>query len=145
LRERRPSGECRSRRTVRQAFGTVLQSIAIAVHELTTNAVKYGALSVPTGHVQVEWSRSADRQVALRWAEAGGPAVTPPVRQGFGTRVIERMIRSQLKGEVRFDWRSEGLLCEIVAPELDFRADTVGSLSSGANVKATASYSSGPA
>jgi two-component system CheB/CheR fusion protein len=98
------------------------QSIAIAVHELTTNAVKYGALSAPTGHVQVAWSRSAGGQVALRWAESGGPPVTPPARQGFGTRVIERMIRSQLKGEVRFDWLTEGLVCEMVVPEPDFRA-----------------------
>jgi PAS domain S-box-containing protein len=95
------------------------QSIAIAVHELTTNAVKYGALSAPAGRVQVEWSRSAEGQVALRWEETGGPSVEPPARQGFGTRVIERMIRSQLKGEVRFDWRSEGLVCEIAVPELD--------------------------
>jgi two-component system CheB/CheR fusion protein len=94
------------------------QSIAIAVHELTTNAVKYGALSAPAGLVQVEWSRSVDGQVALRWEETGGPSVKPPARQGFGTRVIERMIRNQLKGEVRFDWRSEGLVCEIAVPEL---------------------------
>ena len=100
------------------------QSIAMAVHELTTNAVKYGALSAPTGHVLVEWSRSADGQVALRWAESGGPPVEPPTRQGFGTRVIERMIRNQLKGEVRFDWREDGLVCEIVVPELEFRAGT---------------------
>ena len=100
------------------------QSIAMAVHELTTNAVKYGALSAPTGHVLVEWSRSADGQVALRWAESGGPPVEPPTRQGFGTRVIERMIRNQLKGEVRFDWREDGLVCEIVVPEFEFRAGT---------------------
>jgi len=93
------------------------QSIAIALHELTTNAVKYGALSAPTGHVQVAWSRPRDQQVALRWAESGGPPVKPPARQGFGTRVIERMIRRQLKGEVHFDWRPEGLMCEIILQE----------------------------
>jgi two-component sensor histidine kinase len=93
------------------------QSIAIALHELTTNAVKYGALSAPTGHVQVAWSRPRDEQVALRWAESGGPPVKPPARQGFGTRVIERMIRRQLKGEVHFDWRPEGLMCEIILQE----------------------------
>ena len=100
------------------------QSIAIAVHELTTNAVKYGALSAPTGQVQVEWSRSADGQISLRWAESGGPPVKPPARQGFGTRVIERLIRNQLKGEVRFDWRGEGLVCEIVVQELHAHAGT---------------------
>jgi two-component sensor histidine kinase len=95
------------------------QSIAIAVHELTTNAVKYGALSAPTGHVQVEWSRLVEGRFALVWTETGGPSVEPPTRQGFGTRVIERMIRNQLKGEVHFDWRREGLVCEIALPELN--------------------------
>jgi PAS domain S-box-containing protein len=95
------------------------QSIAIAMHELTTNAVKYGALSAPAGQVQVEWSCSAEGHVALHWEETGGPSVKPPARQGFGTRVIERMIRSQLKGEVHFDWRREGLVCEIAVPRLD--------------------------
>jgi PAS domain S-box-containing protein len=95
------------------------QSIAIAMHELTTNAVKYGALSAPAGRVQVDWSCSAEGHVALHWEETGGPPVKPPARQGFGTRVIERMIRSQLKGEVHFDWRREGLVCEIAVPRLD--------------------------
>jgi two-component sensor histidine kinase len=49
----------------------------------------------------------------LRWTESGGPPVTPPVRQGFGTRVMERMICGQLNGEVNFDWRPEGVACEI--------------------------------
>jgi two-component sensor histidine kinase len=69
--------------------------------------------------VEVEWSRLAQGRLALRWTETGGPSVEPPTRQGFGTRVIERMIRNQLKGDVRFDWRSEGLVCEIAVPELN--------------------------
>jgi two-component system, chemotaxis family, CheB/CheR fusion protein len=93
------------------------QSIAVTLHELTTNAVKYGALSARGGRLQVTWRRPSDGGLALHWTESGGPAVAPPVRHGFGTRVIDRMIRDQLKGTVRFDWRKEGLACEIAIPE----------------------------
>ena len=86
----------------------------MTLHELATNAAKYGALSVPAGKVDVEWSRAAEGRLVLRWAETGGPPVKPPTRRGFGTRVMERMIRDQLKGEMRFDWRAEGLACELV-------------------------------
>jgi PAS domain S-box-containing protein len=93
------------------------QSIAVTVHELATNAVKYGALSAAGGRLQVVWRRPSDGGLALRWTETGGPVVTPPTRRGFGTRIIDRMIRDQLKGVVRFDWHREGLVCEIVIPE----------------------------
>jgi PAS domain S-box-containing protein len=89
------------------------QTIAVTLHELATNAAKYGALSVPDGHVQVEWSREPNGRLVLRWTEKGGPPVKPPTRKGFGTRVIEGMIRGQPKGEVRFDWRAAGLACEV--------------------------------
>jgi two-component sensor histidine kinase len=62
------------------------QSIAVAIHELTTNAVKYGALSAPTGLVRVEWRRPTDGGLVLRWEETGGPPVRQPTRRGFGTR-----------------------------------------------------------
>ena len=90
------------------------QAIAVTLHELATNAAKYGSLSVPKGHLEVTWSRAADGQVILRWTESGGPQGKKPTREGFGTSVIERMIREQLKGEMRLDWRAEGLACEIV-------------------------------
>jgi PAS domain S-box-containing protein len=89
------------------------QSIAMVVHELATNAAKYGALSVPEGSVYVECSRPADGRLLLRWTESGGPPVTRPTRQGFGTRVITEILRGQLRGETRLDWRAEGLSCEI--------------------------------
>jgi two-component sensor histidine kinase len=89
------------------------QAIAVTLHELATNAAKYGALSVSDGHVQVEWSREPNGRLVLRWTENGGPPVKPPTRKGFGTRAIEGMIRGQVKGEVRFDWRAAGLACEI--------------------------------
>jgi PAS domain S-box-containing protein len=89
------------------------QSIAMMLHELTTNAVKYGALSAPAGTVRVEWSLAADGRLVIRWSEAGGPAIKPPKRQGFGMRAIEKLARGELRGEVGFDWRGEGLACEI--------------------------------
>jgi PAS domain S-box-containing protein len=90
------------------------QAIAVTLHELATNAVKYGSLSVPDGQVEVTWSRSGDGRLILHWSENGGPPAKKPTRQGFGTFVIERMIREQLKGEMHLDWRAEGLACEIV-------------------------------
>jgi two-component sensor histidine kinase len=92
------------------------QMIAVILHELTTNAAKYGALSVPQGHVHIAWSRQPDGRLALHWTEMGGPPVKPPTGQGFGTRVMESMIRRQLNGEARFDWRAEGLACVITLP-----------------------------
>ncbi len=96
---------------------TTAQTIAVALHELATNAAKYGALSVPTGHLKVEWSRSADRKLVVRWTESGGPTTAPPTRKGFGTRVMQSMVQGQLNGETRFDWRAEGLVCEIEIPD----------------------------
>jgi PAS domain S-box-containing protein len=90
------------------------QSIAVALHELTTNAVKYGALSVSAGRVRVEWSHVADRRLIIVWTESNGPRVGPPSRRGFGTNVIEQIIKGQLNGEARFDWRAEGLMCKLV-------------------------------
>jgi two-component sensor histidine kinase len=88
------------------------QTIAVTLHELATNAAKYGALSVPNGQIQVEWSRGADGQLVLRWTETGGPPVKPPTLRGFGTRVMESMIRGHY-GDMRFDWHAKGLVCEI--------------------------------
>ena len=90
--------------------------MAVVLHELATNAAKYGALSVAEGRVHVGWSRAADGQLILRWTETGGPPVKPRTYRGFGTRVIESMIRDQLKGEVGVDWRATGLAFEITLP-----------------------------
>jgi PAS domain S-box-containing protein len=93
----------------------VAQTIAITIHELATNAAKYGALSVSGGRIHVTWSRAADGRLTLRWTETGGPPVTPPTRQGFGTRVMANLIK-QNNGEMRFDWKPEGFACEISVP-----------------------------
>jgi len=88
------------------------QAMAMALHELATNAVKYGAFSKPAGRVKVEWSVQPGRRLQLRWTETGGPSVAPPTKEGFGTRAITRMI-GQLSGGVKFDWREGGVTCEI--------------------------------
>ena len=88
------------------------QAIAVTLHELATNAAKYGALSLTNGHVDLKWSHDADGQLQMRWTETGGPKVQEPTRKGFGRRVIEQMI-PQLKGKTRFDWRPQGLVCEL--------------------------------
>jgi PAS domain S-box-containing protein len=90
----------------------IAQAVAVALHELATNAVKYGALSTTNGHIDLKWSQEANGRLNLRWIETGGPTVLPPTRRGFGGRIIEQMI-AQLKGETRFDWRGDGLVCEI--------------------------------
>jgi len=84
----------------------------VTLHELATNAAKYGALSAASGRVALDWTHQADGPLTLRWSETGGPAVKAPTRKGFGGRIIERMI-AQLKGTTHFDWRAEGLACEI--------------------------------
>jgi PAS domain S-box-containing protein len=90
------------------------QAIAISLHELATNAAKYGSLSVAEGDVEIAWTLTAGGRLSLRWTESGGPKVAPPARRGFGTRVIENMIRSQTGARMRFDWCAPGLFCEIV-------------------------------
>ena len=88
------------------------QTIAVVCHELATNAAKYGALSVSDGRIAVAWSSTSDGRLILSWNETGGPPVTMPTREGFGTRVMAKLVK-QSKGEVRFDWRPEGLVCEV--------------------------------
>ena len=92
------------------------QTVAISLHELATNAAKYGSLSAADGHVEIAWSRTADGRLSLRWIESGGPPVTPPTHRGFGTRIMENIIAGQLRGEVHFDWRDQGLTCVIALP-----------------------------
>ncbi len=91
----------------------VAQGIAVILHELATNAAKYGALSVINGRIAINWVRPSNDGLLLTWIETDGPVVTPPIRHGFGTLVMESLIKLDLGGELRFDWRAEGLVCEI--------------------------------
>jgi two-component sensor histidine kinase len=95
----------------------VAVSLALVLHELATNATKYGALSNDTGRVQVSWVPDPARgMVALRWVETGGPAVHAPRRRGFGSRLIERALASEVGGRVALQFLPEGVVCEIEAP-----------------------------
>jgi PAS domain S-box-containing protein len=98
------------------------QSIAMALHELATNAAKYGALSAPEGRVQVSWVRPDDERLLIRWVESGGPTVSKPSRRGLGTTMLQRALAGGLGGETRLDWRPEGLVCELELPTVEIRA-----------------------
>jgi PAS domain S-box-containing protein len=91
------------------------QTVAVSLHELATNAAKYGSLSGDAGQLDLTWSRQSDGALQLRWCETGGPQVTTPTRRGFGSRVIEQMV-ARLGGHAQFDWRAQGLVCEISLP-----------------------------
>jgi two-component sensor histidine kinase len=95
---------------------SVAQALAMVLHELATNAAKYGALSVPGGEVRVQWSVDRAGRLALRWTESNGPPVQPPTRSGLGSQVIERSVRDQLDGTVQLDWPVDGLVCTISIP-----------------------------
>ncbi len=97
--------------------------IGMAIHELTTNAAKYGALSVLGGRVEVTWeTRSGDGvpMLHLEWIERDGPVVEAPTRQGFGSRLLDRVLQAQLRGEVVTNYGAEGLRFTIDIP-LDLR------------------------
>jgi two-component sensor histidine kinase len=94
-------------------------ALAMALHELCTNAVKYGALSKEKGRVRIEWNLSTRNglpQLTIRWTEVGGPPVRPPSRRGFGSRLIELGLKQDLGGNVQIDFASTGVSCMIEAP-----------------------------
>jgi PAS domain S-box-containing protein len=90
-------------------------ALSMAIHELCTNAIKYGALSVEGGHVSIDWAAS-DRRFKLRWQERGGPPVAKPKGTGFGSVLIERALAAQLGGEVAISYDVTGVVCTIDAP-----------------------------
>jgi PAS domain S-box-containing protein len=93
-------------------------SLSLALHELCTNAVKYGALSTETGHIDVTWSvlEGEGARLCLIWQEHGGPPVQAPQARGFGSRMIERALAAELGGKVQLHFLAEGLRCVIEAP-----------------------------
>ena len=95
-------------------------TLALIMHELATNAAKYGALSVPEGQVDVTWTEevvetSGLPTLTLNWTELNGPPANPPTRKGFGTRLIEMGLSGSIGGSVDLDYASSGLRCRIVA------------------------------
>jgi two-component sensor histidine kinase len=94
-------------------------AVAMALHELLTNAAKYGALSTASGTVAIAWSHAAGPlggRVRLEWKERGGPAVRPPLRRGFGTRFIERTLAEEAHGEAAIRFEPDGVRAVFEAP-----------------------------
>ncbi|MEO9190719.1 MAG: CheR family methyltransferase, partial [Acetobacteraceae bacterium] len=114
-----------SRLTMRPQKGVAL---AMILHELATNAAKYGALSVPDGRLAVTWHRDDyGTKIRVEWRETGGPPVSPPAHQGFGTKMIERGTAHELGGEARIEYKADGVRCELIFPWVAFDpADGVG-------------------
>ncbi|MCT7378294.1 chemotaxis protein CheB [Chelativorans salis] len=105
-------------------------ALVMILHELATNAVKYGALSNHDGRLQVSWrldNGENGQRVRLKWVETGGPPVNPPSHKGFGTSLIERSASHELGGDTKVEFREDGFLCEVSFPRRDApppRSDT---------------------
>jgi PAS domain S-box-containing protein len=91
------------------------QAVALALHELATNAAKYGGLSTPGGRLKLVWSLE-DKALELDWVESGGPPATAPTSLGFGLTIVRSSIEAQFRGGVSYDWRPEGLHCHLSVP-----------------------------
>jgi two-component sensor histidine kinase len=91
-------------------------ALSLAIHELATNAAKYGALSTRQGEVTVSWGAAADGGIELFWRECGGPAVAPPLLRGFGSRLIEQALTMETGGRSAIRFLAEGVHCDIVLP-----------------------------
>jgi two-component system CheB/CheR fusion protein len=97
--------------------GGAVTSLALLLHELATNAAKYGALSVPGGQIRVSWKLNAG-QLHLIWKENGGPAIDgEPPREGFGSMLARRSVAGQLGGQLSFDWNKKGVVVHLTVPE----------------------------
>ena len=102
------------------------QTLALAIHELATNSAKYGALSKAGGRVAVTFAlkdEGGQDLLAIKWREEGGPPVKPPVREGFGTRLIKQVVARALRADVAMEFRPEGLVCRMTLPRVTLAAD----------------------
>lgn len=102
-------------------------ALSMALHELATNAAKYGAFSTPEGRASVTWSlrgQAADRRLLLVWREMDGPPVSPPKARGFGSRLIERGLAAELQGQVALRFEPDGVICTIDIPLPDAEGAT---------------------
>ncbi len=129
LKELRPFAEDRQRRFVVDGPPVELSAdlavpVGMALHELTANAAKYGALSVPDGQVAITWDLKTVegvRKVHLEWLERGGPPVQNPGREGFGSTLLRKVLPMQAEAEVEVRYDPEGLSCRIEAPLVERR------------------------
>ena len=93
-----------------------MNGIALVIHELTTNAAKYGALTTEQGQIDVSW-RLREEKLVLRWTERGGPRIeAPPSSSGFGSNLVQRTIVRQFSGTLDYEWQHDGLVVTIAVP-----------------------------
>src|SRR5215207_5276 len=92
--------------------GRMVMALGMVLHELCTNSVKYGALSVPAGQVVVQWQLSGDQVLEIRWQERNGPAVSLPLKKGFGSRLIETLVVGELGGVLDLRFEPRGIMCQ---------------------------------
>jgi two-component system, chemotaxis family, sensor kinase Cph1 len=97
-------------------------ALSLAIHELATNAAKFGALSAPDGRVAIRWALTASGGLELSWREAGGPAVTAPTRRGFGSTLIERALAMETDGQATLRYLPEGVVCDVMLPPASLAA-----------------------
>ncbi|NNM24566.1 MAG: PAS domain S-box protein, partial [Phycisphaerales bacterium] len=101
-------------------------AISLVLHELTTNAIKYGALSDRAGAIDLAWEltdQANEQSLVIQWRERGGPPVTPPSTTGFGSTLIQKGIEFELDGDVRFEYRPEGIACRLQVPAASFMGE----------------------
>ena len=110
-------------------------SLSLAVHELATNAAKYGAFTAAGGHVAVDWRRAIDGSVELSWTETGGPLVEQPTRRGFGSTLIERALAMETGGHAIVRYLRTGVVCDIFLPASSV-SDSEANAASGASAQA---------
>lgn len=96
---------------------TLAQAIAVSVHELATNAAKYGSLSRPSGKIEISWHTDPGGKLSLHWKESGGPRIAEPTRIGFGVGAVDGVIRT-LSGSIDRQWKPGGLVCELSFPSV---------------------------
>lgn len=102
----------------------ITETLGMALHELATNAVKYGSLSVPEGKIDISWQMenaagASPERLKMSWVERGGPTVAPPSRKGFGHTVFERIVAKTLNGDLALDFAPEGLDWQLSIPAMD--------------------------
>jgi len=103
------------------------QNLGLALHELASNASKYGALTVSSGKISVRWKEIADGQrvgVELQWAESGGPTLGVPKKRGFGSMLIQQNLSRSLESDVDLKFEADGVRCSIFIPELHLQPMT---------------------
>ncbi|MCO5731720.1 sensor histidine kinase [Rhizobium sp. SSA_523] len=105
-----------------------VQNLGLVLHELATNSIKYGALSVPAGHVHFQWTEETGERgepvIRLRWQEFDGPEVAPPSSTGFGTTIIQRHAAAAFNGHVTLDYLPDGFVWTLVGPRDQFERNT---------------------